>query len=306
MTRVPTTPQRPSTERGATGGRPARGAPVITVDPVRVLRQNIWLLIGTIVLGCGLGVAAHFAFLNFYPLYLGEVRFLLKAPLRDSMDVLPQDVFNEETVVRLAQTEAARIVSRDNLLAAMRNPDVRNTQWAQRYRDQSGVFDSEAAVDDLIKEVRAGHRRGQQIFFVTWRAHVPTDVPVVLNSVTDTYVDARRREDERRFTQSADVFRQQEQQIDTQITNLKRQMAEFIGQHGLTQGGVEHDERRHGLELSERARASRDRVDRVVGDAEGEGERVLVRVDEQARALLRHDRDDLDVGVRLDEVAQRA
>lgn len=220
---------------------------------MRVLRQNIWLIVGTVIVGCVLGVAAHFTLLSLYPLYLGEVRFLLKPPLRESMDVLPQDLQTEESVVRMAQTEAARLASRDNLLLAMRNNDVRATTWAQSHRDDSGAFDPESAADVLIEEIRAGHRRGQQIFFVTWRAHEPADVPVVLNAVANTYLETRRREDERRYSQSADVFRRQETALDGQISDLKKQISDFIAANGMTQGQGTNDDRR-ASELEELAK----------------------------------------------------
>jgi len=169
------------------------------------------------------------------------------------MDVLPQDSFTEEVVVRLAQTEAARIVGRDNLIAAMRTPDVRQTTWAAGFKDEDGTFDIEEAVDELIEEVRAGHRRGQQIFFLTWRAHEARDVPIVLNSIADTYMETRRREDERRYNQSADVFRRQQQDLDRQIVDLRKSIDDFIREKGLTKGEGMDDSRRN-RELEEMGR----------------------------------------------------
>jgi len=225
----------------------------VTVDPIRVLRQNLWLLVGTAVLGCVLGVAAHFIFSWAYPLYLGEVRFVLKPALQQGLDVLPQDTLVEETVVRLAQTEAARLVGRDNLMAAMMVPDVRQTDWAQSFRDDAGNLDVEEAVDELIEDIGAGHRRGQQIFFMTWRAHQAHDVPIVLNAVADTYMDTRRRDDDLRYNQSADVFRRQQQDLDRQILEIKKQVDDFIKARGLTKGEGMEDQRR-ARELEEMAR----------------------------------------------------
>lgn len=251
MTRTPaTTPPRPPTASAPKAPRPSQA---VTVDPIRVLRQNLWLLIGTAIVGAILGVVAHFVFAWAYPLYLGEVRFVLKPPLEKGFDVLAQDIFNEETVVRLAQTEAARLVGRDNLMAAMMVPDVRQTDWAQNFRDDAGNLDVEEAVDELIEDVRAGHRRGQQIFFLTWRAHQPHDVPIVINAVADTYMDSRRREDDLRFNQSADVFRRQQQDLDRQILEIKKQVDDFIKARGLTKAEGMEDERR-ARELEEMAR----------------------------------------------------
>jgi len=242
MTRVPTTP--PTTPRSSQPSRPARPSAPIGVDPIRVLRQNIWLLVGTVVIGCVIGVGMNYLLTWAYPLYLGEVRFLLKPPLKEGMDVLAQELINEDTVVRLAQTEAARITGRETLTAALGNEDVRRTRWAQRYVDADGAFDTEEAVDDLIEEIRAGHRRGQQIFFISWRAHVPDDVPVVLNTVSETYMNMRRREDDRRFNQTSDVFRRQALSLEAQISDIKKQMNQFVTERGLTTTDPGGDRRR--------------------------------------------------------------
>jgi len=257
MTRAPTPTPRTTSDRGPAGQRPSRPPQVVGVDPVRVLRQNAWLLVLTLLVGGGLGVAAHFILLKLYPLYRGEVRFVLKPNLDGGFEVMTRDIDSEETVVRLAQTEAARITGRDNLLAAMRNPDVRQTTWAAGFNDESGAFDAEEAVDQLIERVSAGHRRGQQIFYLTWRTHEQRDVPIVLNSIADTYMASRRLDDERRYNQSSEVFRRQQGSLDSQILELKRQMSDFIGQHGITSGDERTDVRR-AEELKELARQTQD------------------------------------------------
>lgn len=257
MTRIPTPTTRATPERSAASPRPKSGPAVSTVDPIRVLRQNVRLLVITALVGCALGVAAYFALVRLYPLYMGEVRFVLKPNLDGPLDVMTRDTGTEESVVRQAQTEAARLTGRDNLLVAMRNPDVRQTNWAQQFKDADGTLDVEEAVDNLIDELRAGHRRGQQIFYLIWRAHEPREVPIVLNSIADAYMTSSRLEDDRRFNQSSDVFRRQQATMDSQILELKRQMSDYIGTHGITSGDQGTDVRR-AQELQELARQLQD------------------------------------------------
>ncbi|MBM4112645.1 MAG: hypothetical protein FJ253_04615, partial [Phycisphaerae bacterium] len=242
MTRAPTA--RPSAERSQSAPRAPRPSAASTVDPVRVLRQNVWLLIGTIVGGCVLGVVLHYGLLFLYPLYMGEVRFLLKDQLGGGLDVMTQGDRPEDVVSRLAQTEAARLTSRGTLSVAVANPDVRRTKWAERFITDDGSFDAEEAVDYLEWELRGGHRRGQQIFFISWRAHEPGDVPVVLNSIADSYMVLRRKEDDQRFNQTNEVFRRQYQSLDQQIAELKKQMQQFVLERGLTSTEDEGDSRR--------------------------------------------------------------
>lgn len=232
MTRAPSA--RPATDRSNSAPRPSRPSAGSTIDPVRILRQNAWLLVGTLVAGCVLGIALNYVLVFMYPLYMGEVRFLLKDQLPSAMEIMPGREQTEDAVVRQAQTEAARLTSRDTLLRAVGNNDVRQTEWARRFVDADGAFDSEEAIDTLIWELRAGHRRGQQIFFLAWRAHVPSDVPVVLNSIADSYMNIRREDDDKRFNQTNDVFRRQFQTLDQQITELKKLMQQFVTEKQLT------------------------------------------------------------------------
>lgn len=233
MTRIPTTPTRPASERAPGGSRPSRPAPKATVDPVRVIRQNLTLLIVTIIVGAGLGVIANYAFKVLYPLYLGEARIEVRNQLTEGRDVLTQDRFTEEGVARVAQTEAAHMVARGNLLEALKSPDVRSTAWAEGFRDQDGAFDAEEAADRLIEELRAGHRRGQQIFFLSWRAHEARDVPIVVNAIMDSYVERRRKDDELTFSNTAEVFQKQEQSLNNSILELKRAIEEYVREKNL-------------------------------------------------------------------------
>lgn len=231
MTRAATT--RPGSDRPS-APRPRSGPVPQGIDPVRVLRQHMVLLVVTLIVGCGLGVGAHFAFARFYPLYYGEVRFQLKDKVVDPKDVIATGSATEDEVVRQAQTEAARITSRDTLTDAMRSSDVRKTTWSEGFRDGSGNFVVDDAVDELIDDLRAGHRRGTQIFFISWRAHDADDVPVVLNRVADTYIERRRKDDESGYNQRTEVFTKQRDEIDREILNVKKDIADFIGKKGIT------------------------------------------------------------------------
>jgi succinoglycan biosynthesis transport protein ExoP len=213
--------QAPSTTaRSASGSRNAP-RPVATVDPVRVLRQHwigftVWLLVGGV-----LGVGAYFGAAFAYPLYTSFVMFELRPQLAQATEIMGQDVTQEETVVRLAQTEVERMRSREVLLRAVQTPDVQKTGWSKTYRDADGRFIVDEAVEDLEKEIRAGHLRGTNLFRLTWSAHEAADVPVLLNTVSRTYLETRRSAEDARYNQTKGVFTRQRDALDDQIVKLK-------------------------------------------------------------------------------------
>lgn len=280
----PHAPQRPSASRA-----PSRAA---TIDPVRVLRQHwktivIWAVAGIFVSGA-FQVVATFA----YPIYSGRVTLRLRPQLGDAKEIFGETTPQEETVARLAQTEAQQMISRDILMRAMSQRDILTTKWHESYLDSEGQFIVDEAVDDLEDEISAGHRRGTQFFALYWAAHVASDVPTVLNTVVDTYLKELKSESERKFNSTEEVFVLKQEELDKRISELKSTVRRFITEQNIpsfeedpsqTQRGVEElaqriaettmdlsliKSQRHQLnaKLEGRLEASEDDVRRAEGD----------------------------------------
>ena len=131
MTRAasPSTPASPSPapRPAAQAPRPRVAGP--TVDPIRVLRQNALRIVVVLVLGAVLGVGLNYVFAWSYPLWSSKVMMEIRSQLESASDLNTKDIITEDTVVRLAQTEVARLVSKDNLKAALQRPEILKTQW---------------------------------------------------------------------------------------------------------------------------------------------------------------------------------
>ncbi len=225
------TAQPAATPRPAAGGPPRGGrqqAP--TIDPVRILRQHAWLLVGTGVAGLVLGTVANFVLLFAYPLWGGSVLFEIRPEVTGAKDAVTREIVQDEAIARLGQTESAKMISKSVLEAAMKAPDVGTTKWGQYY----------SSVDERVKELedtlRVGHRRGTQLFSVTWRTWEKSDVPVILNRVADTYMAAREAEENERAARSKGSFEQKKGQIEEEIRTLKTEIQDFIRSKGITAG----------------------------------------------------------------------
>jgi len=230
-----TTAARTSTDRPAT--RTGHAAPVSIgprIDPVRVLRQNQGKLIAALVVGVSLGGGAKVLFDKVYPLYNGTVLFELRPPLNDTKAFNQTEERTEEAVERLGQTESARLLSRALLETAMKNRDIENTEWSKKFRDETGQFIPEEAVDDLQDELSASHRRRTQYFSLSWSTNDPTDIPVVLNKIADTYLQVKRQADDKRFADNRRVFKDQLDALDNNLTAISRDISQFIRDHNIT------------------------------------------------------------------------
>ncbi len=226
--------------KSPTSDRPAQraAAPVVQsgvrIDPIRVLRQNQWKIVIAAMVGVGIGAAAKMVADRVYPLYAGTVLFELRAAVTNSSDSVATENRSEEAFERQALTEAGRLTSRQLLEKAMRNRDIEGTEWSKKYRDENDRFVVEEAVDDLEEQLSAGPRKRTSYIALTWQTHEQSDVPVVLNSIADTYIQIRKANDDERFGQNLSVFNSRLASLDSDLSNLGTEVGEFIQKRNIT------------------------------------------------------------------------
>ncbi len=227
-------PARPAAER------PVQRAPVVAqptgirLDPIRVLRQNQWKMVIGLFIGGIVGIGSHFTLARVYPRYTGMVLFELRPGIDSPDSFVNRDAPNDDVVERQGQTEAQRILDRSILLAAMRARDIESTAWAQGFRDASGTFDIESAVDDLEEDLGAVYRKRTQFFTLSWTTSVKEDIPIVLNQIADTYRQRRESQESERFSQNLSVYNDRIQSVDTQLNTLGLEIGEFIQARNIT------------------------------------------------------------------------
>ena len=232
MTRIGSPPV--SSSARPTG--PGRTAPATapTVDPIRLVRQHLFMLIAVGAGSMVVGVTLYLVLGVIAPRFRGEVFFELPPTVSGTEDMMAVDSRNEDIVVRMAETESARLVSREILTRALRGRDVESTEWSQGHRDATGAFVVDNAVDELMNELGAGHMRDTLYFTLTWNAATASDVPVVLNRIAETYMESKEAEENSRFASDLRLLRDREKDIDRQLTLLGNDIATFISQKNIT------------------------------------------------------------------------
>ena len=247
-------PPNPSTTPSAstqprTANQPSRQATrAVAIDPIRVLRQKwkailIWAIGGVFFSG-----VFFVGSLYFYPVYSGQVVLRLRPQLGDAKQIFGEATTQEETVARLAQTEAQQMVMRSVLVNAVSNRDILKTKWHEYYLDENNQFDTEEAVDDLIREISSGHKRGTQFFALYWSAHVPGDVPIMLNTISETYLSELKAESARKFNEIKSVFVKKQGEIDGQIETSKSTIRRFIVESNIPSFAENSQQSQQGLQ----------------------------------------------------------
>ncbi|MHC4652477.1 MAG: GumC domain-containing protein, partial [Planctomycetota bacterium] len=230
------TPTRPAAPPA--GPRLRRPAPFMgsrTIDPFRLLRRHVWLLVATGFVGVGIGVAAYVALDRYLPLYSGEVLFEIRSGLDEASDVGSRDIAQEDLVTRLASTETVMLTSRSVLMAAAKDPDVQKTKWfKQKFMDQAGVALLDDAVDELEDDVAGKIVRGTNLFGLKWSTGEPTDVPVVLNSIARAYLAQRYSLDEDVYEQNRQLYSDELSRTNRDLDDLAQEIERFIREKGIT------------------------------------------------------------------------
>ena len=247
MTRAALPTSAPS-PKPAAAPRPKPAA--ISLDPVRLLRQHVWGIISTLVIGAILGVILNYVFLYTYQVWSGTVFLEIRSQLKDAKALNAEDLGTEEAVIRLAQTEVARMMSRDNIKMALASDDVQKTEWSNSswFRDEKNIFNIAEAATELEKDLRGAHKRGTQIFTLGWRTQNPEDVPVILNAVASTYVTQVRANEDNRFATILRVYEANQKKLDDQIAAKKQEIQKFVKERNMTSLNESSSENSRALE----------------------------------------------------------
>jgi uncharacterized protein involved in exopolysaccharide biosynthesis/Mrp family chromosome partitioning ATPase len=252
---VPATPASPAgaapPRRPAASAPAGRRTPTATIDPVRILRQHLWLLVGSAFAGAVLGVVVNYVQLLIYPVWSGTVVFEITPEISDATNVVTREIAQEDTVARIGQTESRRIVSKSILESAMKAPDIGRTAWGQKYPEV------DERIEELEKTLRVGHVRGTSNFVLSWSTQVKEDIPVVLNRVANVYIETRNNEENERALRSLGQFEDKRRALDEEIRRQSDAIQSFIGKYGLTgtiTRGGEHLEMRAKIENTSKLR----------------------------------------------------
>ena len=229
-----TTATPPRSPVGPQAGTRQRIAPIPvgarTLDPFRVLRRHLVLIIGSMVGGVALGFVAFVLFNVLLPFYTAEVVFEIRAGLEEGHASTAGDMEREETVVRLATTEMYLLLSRPVLEAATKETDVRRTAWYTK--NFEGELDE--AVDELEEDLRTRMVTGSNLFILKWSAGVASDVPIVLDALSSAYLTQRRDLDTSTFNLNLEVFQSQLNAITRNLDDLGQEIEAFIRDKGIT------------------------------------------------------------------------
>ncbi|MCH2136320.1 MAG: hypothetical protein MK101_07020 [Phycisphaerales bacterium] len=200
------------------------------------MRQHVVGILGSIIIGAGVGVGGFFLLNLVYPLYSSEVLFEVKPGISESTEIGTATSLSDQEVERMARTQTELIRQRDILNRAVNTPDVRDTDWIRIwYMDpETNTPRIELAVDELEEDLRTPVLRGTNLFAIRWSAHHPHDVTRVLDAVARAFMSTRRELDNAIFDQNESLFETQANRLREQIDAFNDEIQAFIRAQGIT------------------------------------------------------------------------
>lgn len=196
------------------------------------------LLIAAGIFGAGVGIAAYIGLLQTVPLYQEEVLFEVRPGVRDVRDLGANDLPQDQLVTRLGMTESLLMTQRKILESAISTPAVISTAWFQdNYVDENGTELIDEAVKDIKEELSTAPLRNTNLFALRWRARVANDVPVVLNTIKDAYLAARKAQNTEIYDQNYQSFDEQARDTLRDIEDLDGRIRRFMRERSMDSRG---------------------------------------------------------------------
>lgn len=228
-------PNRPSVSGRAPGRRPAPVAAAPTagaaIDPFKVIRRHLLLLIASVVIGAGVGVGAYIVLLRYMPRYESSIYFKVQPGINNSDQIGNADAIGEAEVSIIANTELALVMDRLTLERAILNSEVKSSDWWRNNYGESN--DVQEAIDELEEELKPGIDRGTQLFLVKWSDADRDSVPTVLSAIGDAYLDRAKAQDDERYEANLGDFNKQLEETKGNIKDLEDRIGQFIRSKGI-------------------------------------------------------------------------
>jgi Mrp family chromosome partitioning ATPase len=184
------------------------------------------LIIASVLMGGGLGVAGHFALARYAPRYTEQVVFEVLPGVSRAEEISTFSTMGAEDVRLQAETELAFALQPETIEEALGSADVRRTPWWRRNYGEQVVNDE--IVQDLISELRPRILRGTKLFAIEWTTGDRESIPVVLNAIAVAHVKLNRQREDGRFESNRRRFLEQERSTRDEIIEKERQRGEFI------------------------------------------------------------------------------
>ncbi len=193
---------------GGMMGMPAQQSAPIGMsggDVWRILRSNMWLIIGLIVSATVLGLATYFYLARFHPRYTAVGYVQVTAPNAfNPLGTNIKEAVYDNTTVQIEQRTHAQVLKDFSLhTKVLQDPNapIRNTAWFKDYlfnqRQTDGtsrqILDDAEAKEDLQDNFDAVPIPESRLIKVTMAFRDPKDCRIIVENIVNVYLEEQRK-----------------------------------------------------------------------------------------------------------------
>jgi len=163
----------------------------VMIDPVRLVKKYLWVLIGAGVAGIIFGLVAHLILARTSPSYRSTVIFQATPPTTSVEAMVDARTGNKDELERFMQTQSQVMVSPRVLEAVVRQPRLVSEAptWSRQFMSNDGNIDSRAAVRDLAQRARATTVRGTEFIQLGVSYRDPAEATVLVGAMRQAYMN---------------------------------------------------------------------------------------------------------------------
>ncbi len=206
----------------------------VSVDPIRILRKHLLLLIFSCFIGVGVGGISFVALSIFLPKYRSEALFEIRSGLQDATEIGAAKELDDDDIQRRANTEISRLMDRDVLKAAVRTRAVQRSNWfTSRYVDEDGPR-IEAAVDELEEDLGRSAVPKTALFRISFATASREDSQAIVAAISEAYLESTLSLEENRAKSIDRLFNTEFADTRRQISDITDELEDFITANGVS------------------------------------------------------------------------
>ncbi|QOJ00394.1 MAG: polysaccharide biosynthesis tyrosine autokinase [Phycisphaeraceae bacterium] len=194
-----------------------------TLDPIKLILRNKWLLIGSLVVGLVLGTAGHFVWMKLYPFYKPRAMFVCNPTEVDPYRPTGAGVVSQDEMQTFMQTQVRLMTSEEVLRAVAQNPNLPTLakKWSAGFRKSDGSINTSEVLQELKDEVRARTVPQTSLIELSFTWKDPLDAAEIVNMVMNEYMGQVRRRNDDAFKDRTNVLSQQIEEARREVDRLK-------------------------------------------------------------------------------------
>ncbi len=258
---------------GAPGGSGA-GFSMTGGDVWRVLRSNLWLILGMFVLSLAIGVGLYYYLLKNYSSYTATGLIQIQSAARFDLSRPTQQEMSQQ-LLAIEQRTNVQLLTHEALLARLfSNPNraIRETSWFKQFANKSNPI--AAAKEDLVDSLSVRPIPDSKLVAVSMSYKDPKEAATIVNDVVNEHLEFQRSRNVSDVLRQKGQYLQVKSQYGREMDNILAQIRDRVTQLNIGGGGtpgrlVPREEELRQLiaaqfEIQKNAREARDQYENVV------------------------------------------